>query len=339
MAFDLSSKITVGNFSFKGVTEARVNRSIHSAADTCSLMLSSIARVKRKNSGTNAFETLSNVFAEGDKVKVELGYNGNLRTEFEGFVKALLPGDILTIDCEGYNRQLRLNKDLKGFYASTSVKQLLELAVRGTDIELYVQDDIALKNITLDNAGGTDIISEIRHVCQDVVTIFFITPKKLWCGLTYTAYHEGIDPFDIGGVEYRLGYNCLRDNRLKIKTPSEPVQVIFSGTLATGRRISTASEKKVLGNKVKAVSNNLPDVEHMRQIANEMQYQKNYTGYEGRISGFLQPYCQPGYKMYLLDDRYPESAGYYMAESTEVIFGMGGAWRNVEVGPKMSFKS
>ncbi|PQJ09493.1 hypothetical protein CJD36_019835 [Flavipsychrobacter stenotrophus] len=337
--FVLSSKITIGGFSFSGVMNARINRSVHSAADACNLMLPSLARVKRKNGGTSAVETLSNVFAEGDKIKVELGYNGQLKTEFEGFVKGLMPGDQLTIECEGYNRLLRLNKNLKGFYASTSVKELLDKAVKGTEIELYVQDDIALKNITLDNAGGTDIISEIRKICQNVITIFFITPKKLWCGLTYTAYHEGVDPFAIGGVKYRIGYNCMRDNRLKIKTPSEPVQVLFGGTLATGRRIATESEKKVLGNKVKAINNNIPDVANMKRIANEMQYQKNYTGFEGRISGYLQPYCQPGYKMYIQDSRYPESAGFYMAESTEVTFGTSGAWRNVEVGPKMSFKS
>lgn len=337
--FILNSKITVGKFSWNGVESVTVRRSLHSAADSCILGMPSVGRVKYKNKDVASTTALSTLFNEGDTVKVELGYNGRLRTEFEGFVRFLNPMVPLVIECEGYIRQLRLNKSIKGFYAKTSVKQLLELAVKGTDISLYVQDDIPLHNITLDNAGGTDIISEIIRICQNVITIFFIEPKKLWAGLTYTSYKNNKDPFGIGDVKYRIGYNCLRDNSLRIKSPSEPVQVIFGGTLATGKRIETASEKKVLKNKVTAINNNIRSIADLQKIANEMQYQRNYSGFEGSVTGFLEPYCQPGYKMYLQDDRYPDNAGYYIAESTQVTYSVRGARRSVEVGPAIGFKS
>ncbi len=337
--FVLNSRITVGNMAWSGVNQVVVNRSIHSPADSAIISLPSYGRVTRKGESAGTVRAISSLFDEGDKVKIELGYNGELNTEFEGFVRFLNPMNRLVIECEGYVRQLRLNKNLKGFYASTSVKQLLELAVKGTDISVYVQDDIPLKNITLDNAGGTDIISEIKNICQGVISIFFIEPKKLWAGLTYTAYKDGAEVYQNGDVAYRIGYNCRRDNSLKIKQPAEPVQVLFRGTLATGRRIETASEKKVLANKATAINNNIPDLKAMQKIANEKQYRMNYNGYAGSINAFLQPYCQPGYKAHLIDDRYPGGAGDYLVESTEVTFGSSGASRRAEIGPRLNFGS
>lgn len=337
--FRLNSRITINGFEWSGVESVGVKRSIHSAADSAMIKMPSVGRVKRKNADVAVVQALSELWKEGDSVKIELGYNGRYNTEFEGFVRFLNPQVPLEIECEGYIRQLRLNKSIKGFYANTSVKKLLELAVKGTDVSVYVQDDIPLHNITLDNAGGTDIISEIIRISQNVITIFFIEPKKLWCGLAYSSYKDNVNPFNNGDVKYRIGYNCIRDNSLRIKSPSEPVQIIFGGTLATGRRIETASEKKVLHNKVTAMNNNIRSIADMQKIANEMQYQRNYSGFEGSITGFLEPYCQPGYKMYLRDDRYSAAGGYYIAESTSVNFSTRGARRSVEVGPVIGFKS
>ncbi len=339
--FVLNSRITVGGFTWSGVESGTVERSLHSAADSCTIRMPTVGRVKYKNGSAPQLETIGDLFKENDKVKVELGYNGDLKTEFQGFVNYINPGGgrmPTEIVCEGYIRPLRLNKNLKGFYAQTSVKQLLQLAVKGTGIKLVVQDDIQLYNITLDNAGGTDVIREIMNICQRVITIFFVTPDTLWCGLTYTAYKEGRNPFGVGEVKYRIGYNCLRDNSLTIKRPAEPIQVILGGTLATGRRVETASEKKVLSNRATAMSNNLHSIAEMQKIANEMQYQKNYTGFEGSVTAFLQPYCQPGYKMWLEDSRYPDSKGYYIAESVRVNFSPAGGRRIVEVGPQIGFK-
>ena len=337
--FVLNSRITINGISFSGVHEVRTQCSIHSPADSCTIKIPSVGRVKPKTGETGSKQALSTLFKENDPVKVELGYNGKLQTEFEGFVRWLYPGDMLTIECEGYIRPLRLNKNIKGYYKETSVKELLELALKGTDITVDVLGDIPLHNITLDNAGGSDIISEIKKICQGVITIFFIEPKRLWAGLTYTTYKNNTDPFGIGTAKYRIGYNCLRDNSLKIKNPTEPVQIIFGGTLATGRRISTESEKKVLTNKVHAINNNIRSIADLQKIANEMQYQKNYTGFEGSITAFLQPLVRPGYKVHIRDDRYPDSEGDYMAEGVEVVFGMHGARRIVEVGPQIGFKS
>lgn len=335
--FVLKSKIIIGGFAFSGVNSIVIKKSIFSVHDSCTIKLPSVCRVKKKNSSGADFSTVSKLFNVGDKVSVNLGYNGALKNEFEGFVKSFNPMVPLEIECEGYIRNIRLNKNISGYYNKISVKKLLELAVKDTGISLYVQDDILLRNIQLDNFSGSDIISEIKKQCGGVIAIFFIEPKKIWCGLTYTPYTDGVDPFANGVAKYRLGFNCHRDNNLKLKSPLEPVQIIVNDVSSTGHRLSVKSHTAATSKKKISLQKILEESDKQK-IANELQYEKNYSGYTGNIKGFLTPYVLPGYKVYILDNRYKELAGNYFVESIEVQYGTNGARRIVDIGPALSFK-
>jgi hypothetical protein len=170
------------------------------------------------------------------------------------------------------------------------------------------------------------------------LSIFFITPTTLWCGLTYTAYAGGNNPFGEGTVAYRLGWNVVKDNDLKLRVvEGEPVQINLNNVNGAGKKIATASEAKSAKNKVHATMNNIQDKDALTKIANEVQYQRNYAGYEGRINSFLQPYSQPGYTAHIADTRFTERNGDYVVEGVEVDFGTNGARRRVEIGPKIGF--
>ena len=77
------------------------------------------------------------------------------------------------------------------------------------------------------------------------------------------------------------------------------------------------------------------DAATLKNMALAAQYKFNYDGYEGKITGFLQPYCEPAYMAYIEDKKYPERTGTYNVESTEVTYGMRGARRIVGIGIKL----
>jgi len=58
---------------------------------------------------------------------------------------------------------------------------------------------------------------------------------------------------------------------------------------------------------------------------------KDAFGYEA----FGQPYCEPGYKAILIDDKYKERGGNYLVTSTEVVYGMNGFRRTVKIGNQL----
>ena len=355
--FLLRSDITIGDFRFGRVNAVRVKRSIHSYADTAIIRIPSVCRIIRGKRSSPEILTTAKQFRDGDPVTINLGYNDTseltgvatpiipggenkgLCTVFQGYVRRRDMNMPLEVECEGYVRQMRLQVNENNFYDKVNASDLLKLITKACpDISLIVDQDIPLLNLTLNEANGADICDKIKELSQGVLSIFFIDPKTLWCGLTYTPYVKNTDPFDLGQVNYRLGWNVVKDNGLKERTTEgEPVQVIINGQLATGQKITTASQTKSQGRKVKTMVNNIGDVPTLQLLANEKQYQMNYAGYEGSINSFLRPYCAPGWKANIIDDRYPERTGVYMIESTDITFGQTGARIKVEIGPKIGF--
>ncbi len=345
---------------FSGVREVRVARSMHSYMDTANIRVPRMARLKKgalqadgsvkPKPGAGVDVATASLIKDGDKVTIKLGYNGQMQTEFEGFVKRRNIGMPLDIECEGYARQLRTQVSVAGFIKETTTKKFLEIAcgirdAKGallakptTDVTVICDADMPMSNIRmLEGTNGLQIIDEIKRISQNTLSIFFIEPKVMWCGFTYTAYRQKVDPFNTGEAKYRLGYNCIKDNGLKERVVTDPVQVIFSGTSVAGHKVMTASEAKSAKSKAKTVFNNVGDLNWLHKLANEKQYKLNYAGYEGTITGFLQPYCAPSYKAVIVDKEFEERNGTYLVESTTVTFGLNGARRAVELGPLIGF--
>jgi hypothetical protein len=180
------------------------------------------------------------------------------------------------------------------------------------------------------------------------LTIFFINPTTLWCGLVYTAYatQSTANIFNFPTVNYRIGYNTPKDNALKERIPSEPTAVVMKGKTPAGAliasgniQVQTAANQKYLAKKEQTLVNHVPDSVTITKFAYEKAYTLNYTGYKGKLTSFLQPFALPGYDAYITDSRYPELVGTYLIESTEVTFGVRGARRLCEIGPRVGFGS
>lgn len=339
--FELNSDITIGNFRFSGVHEVRVTRSMHSLADAAWITIPSIAVIRNNGEAAPVTVTTASKFAEGNPVVINLGYNGVLNEEFRGFVKRIGTGMPLVVECEGYVRELRLNVNYSSGSAahtvSTTAKELLLNAVAGTDISVLCPVDFKLQNFYVQNADGLKICDYVKQCSDHVLNLFFLEPTVLFCGLVYTPCAEGTNPFSLPTVNYRLGWNVIKDNGLKERIPVEKVQFFYNGKLASGLAIHTHSKDVGTKNKMTKLQNNVPDVTTLQGFAQEKAYMANYSGYEGRINAFLNPYALPGYRANIVDARYPQRNGVYLIESTDVTFGLRGARRSVEIGPKIGF--
>ncbi len=337
--FVLSSDITIGSFHFSGVNEVYIQRSLHSITDTAIIKIPSIGKIITDNKSLPGTIITGKQFSDGDAVTIKLGYNGNLQTEFIGFVKRRNLNMPLEVECEGYSWLLRRNNILQ-FEKQISIKELLTLATSGINgINIECDIDLSMEKVYMQNRSGFDILNDISKYTDNCLTCFFVQPDTLWCGLLYTAVAQGDDALNIGQANYRLGYNVVKNNSLKERlTENDPVQIQYNTKLSSGDIISQMSDiypdfVRVQGK----VLNTVKDATALKQLANEKAYKLNYSGYEGSINAFLQPYASPGYTAYITDDRYPDGNGSYIIESTEVHFGVNGARRIVELGPQLGF--
>ncbi len=344
--FVLNSDITIGDFRFSGVNEVIIKRSMHSISDTALIKIPSIARIIKNGKAKPENVLTGSLFNEGDKVIIKLGYNGELQTEFKGFVRRRNLDMPMEVECEGYGWLMKRNR-VQGFYPSCPLIDLLNKAVSDLEqeevIHVVCPDEINFNKVSLQSNSGLDVLNKITKYTDGTLSCFFITPDTLWCGRVLTGYANGIDPFNgMDGnreISIRPGFNALSDTSLLVHNSElNPVLVIYSKKLANGSRL-TQSSNSIKGyvrvrNKL---LNQVKDAHSLKILANEKSLKESYTGYEGYITGFLQPYVQPGNSVTISDKQFPERDGTYLVESTEVQFGIKGARRKVELGPKFGF--
>lgn len=336
--FVLNSNITIGRFQFSGVHDVRISTGLGSVTSMAYVQLPARASIVKQGQATESGVVTSHQFKEGDEVTIKLGYSGDLKTEFKGFVKQMDMNRPLTVICEGYSWLLRRNQ-VNISKRSVSIKTLLNEAVKGlAGIEVECEADIHLNNIQV-NGTGADVINAIHEHTDHTLTIFFKDWNKLWCGNLKTKVAQNGDTLKMGKVQYRSGFNIFSNNTLKKRnTTDDPVEVKYSkrdseGTVLTG---NSAAFKKAVRKHSKLL-NQVKEATALKLLAEEKAYKENYEGFEGNVQTFLEPFVQPGFIASLTDNLLELEARDYLVEAVTTHFGISGARRSVELGPATAF--
>ena len=91
--FVINWKITVGKFKLTMLDSAKITRSVEQLSDTAEIVLPGACFNK-------AIE-VENKVKRGDAVKIQVGYDDNLVTEFEGFLESIsTDGGAIKFNCE-----------------------------------------------------------------------------------------------------------------------------------------------------------------------------------------------------------------------------------------------
>lgn len=345
MAFALTSDITIGPFVRVMPHEVKVQKSIYEYCDKAIIKVPITARVKRAGAVITQSTETANLIKEGMSVNIHLGYNGHLKKEFTGFVRRVNLTQPCEIECEGYSYQLRI-RTYSGTMKKVQLRDVLKKLIPGTGIVLSPQiPDFVIDVLALSNHSGTEVLEMIKVISKDKIRFVF-TGNILYAGLIYLDEKGGLTYSTNGIVKYKLGWNVIKDNNLKLrdaKNQDFTLKVVWMEKDGTQKEF-VKKNRNIVGGSATAgntgetkvvVIKQVTDEKTMQGLANAMHNSVAYTGYEGKITAFLQPYCEPGFKAIIKDDKYPERSGSYLVESTEVTYGMQGARRIVGIGLKL----
>lgn len=335
--FILSSDITIGKFRFSGVHQVRIRKSLLSYVNTATIKLPSrsavIKQVDGKLKGIGQPTDTSKLFNEGDPVIINLGYNGQLKEEFRGFIVRRNLNYPMEIQCEGYSYQLRKQTVSKS-WKSSNVKEVLSEAVKGTDVKLLVADNIDLVNIVCAKKTGTDLIDFVKKASNGALNAWFIDATTLWVGLVYVPGGAGMkDTLSGQQVNYVLGRNVVKDNKLVERIPN--TELTINAKMTKTKRHRGAAAPREVGKVKKWVAQAIGNQADLDKMVQSLEAKANYRGLEGRISAFLQPYAEPGWKAKITDPQFQERQGVYLIESIEIDYSLSGARRVIELGPQI----
>lgn len=324
--FVLGSKITIGGISFSGVIELEINKSVFNCVETGQIKLPTRVRLrKRFNPNYIEITETHKIFKRGDPVTIDLAYDGRFNNEFRGFVTRVDQATPTIIYLEGYSYQLR-NKVMNKHWISAPLKDVLSEIVTGTDIELEIAATLTVKNFTIRNATALEGLSGLIKASHDGITAYFVSPTKLFVGLTYTKYSKS--------VKYSIGRNVIDASELVIvEKDKTDVHVELVSKDSDGKRTRAKSSGKI-GLPKKLTVHSFSGDADLKKIADAIEVKKNAHGVQGSVKTFLEPYVQPGYKVIIRDDFYTRG-GSYICDSLRVTYGVSGARRVVGVGLKV----
>ncbi len=316
MEFD----ITIGSYRLAVVDSITVNRSVETLADTASISLP--AYVTGKPAKVN------DRIRPGDEVAICLGYDGNLRKEFSGYVDRIANDNgRLVIECIDHLRLFKVSlksRELKNITLSALLGQVARDTL-GAQAKVECDYDCRYDKFVISRATGYDVLRKIQ---EDFRANIYFADGTLHCHPPY-AHIENPQ-----AVVYDFAVN-IEDSDLTYKLKSDrPLQVEVTMTKSDGKTVkkrfgTTGAEVK----KLDVYGVNEAD---LQQRAEEEYNVFCFDGYEGNFTGWLVPYCEPANKIRLRDAEFPEREGDYYVVATEISFSSSGGKRKVILGRRLS---
>ena len=317
--WDINFKNEKGDWKLGILAECEIEKSTKNLADFATIILPEVHYNKVLN--------IQEAIKRGDGVTIQLGYDDNLVTEFEGYIKEIVTNDSsLKIKCEDGLFLFRKGVPNKVF-KPTNVKQLAQYLINSIDksYKLVCDYNISYEKFTIYKATGLDVLAKIQE--ETGADIFFnMKNKELHIHPAYTQ--------KTGEAFYSMQHN-IETSSLEYKTAEDrKVEVTIESVGTDGKTVNyttgtTGGEKitKKVGRMKKSAIKIIADNEYKNKMT---------PGYEGSFDAWLIPYVEPGYTIGIDDRDYPYKDDNYYCESVLTKFSESGGVRTITPSIKLS---
>jgi hypothetical protein len=289
--YSMNFDITIGKYRLAALEKVAIKCSVENLADTADITLP----------GTlfNRALKVEQKIAEGDAVRIRLGYDRILRDEFSGYVSEIATdNDSVRIHCE--DELYKFRKDLKDrVLKSVTVKTLLtSVAEEVGKYEVACDYDFTYDNFTIHAATGYDVL---RKVQSETKANIYLRGKTLHVHPQYAQIGEKvIYDFAVNIEKSDLKYRdaskrkFLADGRRQVYTQ---IAGCFGSEIArtTGRRRAEGAGLYRLRGLVHRMARTLCRADMAgRDPRHGVRIQERKLLRVGCRNDFLRQRCEPG---------------------------------------------
>lgn len=316
--YTLDFEVKIGEFYLGMVESITIHKSVELLADTCEIVLPAA----RLNKALEVEEQIK----RGDEVSVSLGYKEvGIKEEFKGYLQRIsTDGGSIKLFCEDDLFQFRKdlpNEELK----KISLSDLLSKVVKGIGKNYKVNCSYTwvYDKFVIRDATGYDVLKKVQEECgADIYLkdgVLHIHPPGEVVG------KERFYDFAVNIEEAELSFKRAEDKKVKVVVkaimPDGKVKEIEVG--------STGGEKV-------EVKCHASDTASMKARGEAEVKRRTFDGYDGSITTWLIPECNPGDTASIHDGDYSYKDGTYFVRSVTTEFSEGGGKRKVELGYRLS---
>lgn len=316
--YTLDFEVKIGEFYLGMVDSITIHKSVELLADTCEIVLPAA----RLNKALEVEEQIK----RGDEVSVSIGYKEvGIKEEFKGYLQRIsTDGGSIKLFCEDDLFQFRKdlpNEELK----KISLSDLLSKVVKGIGKNYKVKCSYTwvYDKFVIRDATGYDVLKKVQEECgADIYLkdgVLHIHPPGEVVG------KERFYDFAVNIEEAELSFKRAEDKKVKVVVkaimPDGKVKEIEVG--------STGGEKV-------EVKCHASDTASMKARGEAEVKRRTFDGYDGSITTWLIPECNPGDTASIHDGDYTYKDGTYFVRSVTTEFSEGGGKRKVELGYRLS---
>lgn len=300
------------------IAEIQIDCSVDNLVDTATIILPEAVMNKIVN--------FQGKIKRGSFVSIELGYNGDLKKEFEGYVQEITTNDSsLKIVCEDALFLFRKNvKDVE--LKSTDIKKIAQLLIDQIDPSFTLNCDyiIPYEKFIIHQATGYDVLKKLQEETR--ANIYFDTKNK-------TLHIHGQYLEKLGEVKYSMQHNVEKSSLEYKIAIDKKVEVTIEGVDSKGK-VTSYTAGTTGGEKITRKVGTIP--QSGIKIMAETEYKNQISdGYSGSFDGWLIPFVQPTYSAIIEDTDYPYKTGRYYVIGVKTTFSESGGRRMITPGIKL----
>lgn len=316
--YTLDFEVKIGEFYLGMVDSITIHKSVELLADTCEIVLPA-ARLNK------ALEVEDQI-KRGDEVSVSIGYKEvGIKEEFKGYLQRIsTDGGSIKLFCEDDLFQFRKdlpNEELKKIPLSNLLSKVVKGIGKNYKVNCsytWVYDKFVIRDAT-----GYDVLKKVQEECgADIYLkdgVLHIHPPGEVVG------KERFYDFAVNIEEAELSFKRAEDKKVKVVVkaimPDGKVKEIEVG--------STGGEKV-------EVKCHASDTASMKARGEAEVKRRTFDGYDGSITTWLIPECNPGDTASIHDGDYTYKDGTYFVRSVTTEFSEDGGKRKVELGYRLS---
>lgn len=249
-------------------------------------------------------EQLKELIRRGDEVSIQLGYDGDFNTEFEGVVTEVSADVPVVISCKDKMFKL-MQLPVNVSYRNVQLQQLLEDILPGQKVDAL---EIQLGQIRYAKVTVGEVLEKLK---SDYNLVTYLKGDVLMSGKVFSANKQEVSyTFERNIKTSNLAFRREEDVFIKIEAVS---------TLSNGTKIE-ATVGDTEGELRKLSYFNIKTKAELEDIAKADIVKFKYTGFTGDFNAFGIPYIEIGWIAEVKSLIYPERDGKYLVESITTTF-------------------
>jgi hypothetical protein len=262
-------------------------------------------------------QKVRDVFKRGDKVLIELGYNGFFNKEFEGYITKVSDDYPIVIECEDEMFKLKSEK--------------VHIVTKGkTQLEAFIKDITASKIKAVANYelgplrfANTTTAKVLEYLQNELNLYSYFDNGELVVAEIYgDNTNDAIQVIDLDHVvNNSLAYEERSLNKIKVTAVS---------TLSDGSKIEVSVGDDD-GTEQRTSHYNITDQATLKKLAQEDLRKFKTNRYTGTFSHYADLVVRHGQKVDVRSEIYPERNGVYYVDKTIVNFDFSPQYRR-EIG-------